>query len=209
MMQVKNGGNTILNNSSYYSPRNTASDQVNFRNLVEIENNNLKTKSMTKEDILKKFPALDEDDLDTILKNYDIERMSSSELYKLADELMEKDVIPSYAHREGLELIAVYPKSLCDAIQNGDTTSMSKGTITEAPDYLYTVNQNTGELTYYGYPEFGLKNLQYGIHLTQEAFRAYASYYTNEERNRALQIEESKQAFYELADMIASYQKEE
>lgn len=205
-MQINSTTNVISGYSNNYGRQNSASSEVVFKNQLRTEGEDVQRNRATRADILRKFPNLCERGLDEIIENYNIETMSSSELYKLADELMKKNVIPPYAHHEGLELIAVYPKSLYDAVKNGDTSSMAGGKITVAPDYLYTVNQGTNELTYHGYPEFGLKNLQYGIHLNQEAFKVYDSYYTNEERNRALQIEQSKKAFYDFASMISEYQ---
>lgn len=209
-MQIVNKTSIPSYNSGYCNNNKSVLPVADneFQKQVKLKGEeNLKSSgAITKEEILKSFPGLTEEDFEKIVADYDIENMHSSELYKLADELMKKKVIPPYAHQEGLELVAVYPKALYDAFQNGDNISPMGGSITVAPDYLYTANPSTGEFTFHGYPEFGMKNLQYGIHATQEAMKAYDSYYTEQERNRALQVAESKKAFYKLADMISSYQ---
>lgn len=205
-MQVSNRAN-VFSNYDINRRKQAIQPKTVFSETLKTKVDNLKSTSVTKDEILRKFPSLSAEDLDNIIKNYNIENMNSSELYKLADELMDKNVIPSYSHDNDMELIAVFPRSLYDAMQSDNTSSIHGGSISVAPDYLYTVDKNNTVLTYHGYPEFGLKNIQYGIHLTQNAFRDYDSYYTDQERERALQIEESKKAFYDLADMIATYQK--
>lgn len=210
-MQVDNRMGIPPYNSGYTNRNKSVLVAANseFQKQVEEkgDENRKSFDSVTKEEILKKFPDLSEEDFENIIANYDIDSMDSSELYKLADELMKKKVIPSYAHQEGLDLVAVYPKALYDSFRTGDNRSSMGGIITVAPDFLYSANPSTGEFTFHGYPKFGMKYLQYGIRATQEAMKVYDSYYTDQERNHALQVAESKKAFYELADMLSSYQK--
>lgn len=159
--------------------------------------------SSAKEKILKEYPFLTEEYLDELINKYDIENMDSDELNKLADELMDKNVIPSYPHENGLHMAAVFPKALYDDIKNGNTSAM-QGVVQAAPDYLYSVYEGQYEdtLIFHGFNK-GFNYMRYSIQLSQDSLRNYEGYYTESEKGRALQIIKSKQAFYDLMDAIA------
>ena len=111
--------------------------KTDFQNILKSE-----AEKMQKEKILKEYPFLTEEYLDELINKYDIENMDSDELNKLADELMDKNVIPSYPHENGLHMVAVFPKALYDDIKNGNTSAM-QGVVQAAPDYLYSVLRRT------------------------------------------------------------------
>ena len=163
-------------------------------------------KSAAKEKILNEYPFLTEEYLDELINDYDIENMSSFELNKLAEELMDKNIIPSYPHENGLHMLAVYPKSLYDKIMSGDTSAIQsgmQGVISEYPGYLYTVYKAAGrEIMVNHDSDIGFNYMRYSIHLSQEAFSQYNEYYTDSERKLAQQIIKSKQAFYDLMDAV-------
>lgn len=166
----------------------------------------LDRKSDIKNEILNKFPELKEEKLNQLLNDYDIENMDSEELFKLAEELMEENVIPPRPQEGGLNLMFVLPTELFFACQRGEA-KMPAATVHEAPDCFYAVNSGAGEMAF-EYPGFGVRNLQYDLKMCQDAFKRFESYYTEDELTRQIQLTNSKARFLELAEMLASYKEE-
>lgn len=141
-----------------------------------------------------------------MIEDYDIENMDSEELFKLAGTLMEENVIPSYPHNEELHELFVLPTELFFAYQRGEIP-MPPATVRQASDYYYAVNPGSGELEF-GYPAFGVRNLQYNLQMSQDALKRFESYYTDKELTRQIQLTNSKARFLELAKMLAEYKEE-
>ena len=196
---------STFQNSDFQAALKSKAEQIQARSAAkEMKNDAVQSqdKSAAKEKILNEYPFLTEEYLDELINDYDIENMSSSELDKLAEELMDKNIIPSYPHENGLHMIAVYPKALYDKIMSGDTSviqSGMQGVISKSPDYLYTVYKVAGrEIMVNHDSDIGCNYMRYSIHLSQEAFSQYNEYYTDSERKLAQQIIKGEQAFYDL-----------
>lgn len=196
-MRINNNAATFYGLKDSKMQKN-AFPKTDFQNILKSE-----AEKIQKEKILKEYPFLTEEYLDELINKYDIENMDSDELNKLADELMDKNVIPSYPHENGLHMVAVFPKALYDDIKNGNTSAM-QGVVQAAPDYLYSVYEGQYEdtLIFHGFNK-GFNYMRYSIQLSQDSLRNYEGYYTESEKGRALQIIKSKQAFYDLMDAIA------
>lgn len=195
----------------YASTRKQASGfgAASFQDTLK-RNSDLSSKNLSqdmKKEIMHQFPGLTEERLNDLISHYDIENMTSDQLFQFADKLMKEGIIPASPQENGLNMIAVFPKSLYDAILRGEQPDYGSVTICEAPDYLYTVNQEKQELNY-NYPRYGLKYVSYELHLLQKSAKMYESYYTDEERSRQLQLTHSKERFYDLVKMLTSYQEE-
>lgn len=159
-----------------------------------------------KNEILNQFPALTEERLEELVKNYNLETMDSDELFALAQELMEEGIIPQRPKEGGLNQIAVFPMALYEACLNGDTSAL-KGTVRQGFSGCFTVNQASGSLDYQ-YPKYGLKNLEYDLWMMQNGVERYQSYFTDEERQRQRQLVGSKIAFWELSKLLSAYRQE-
>ena len=119
--------------------------------------------SEKKNEILNKFPALTEEKLDQIARDYDIENMNEEELFELAGKLAEDGVIPPRPEDNGLNQIVVFPKELYDAILSGEMPQPA-GVVREASGFLYSVNASSGEMGF-SYPKFGVRSLQYNLEM--------------------------------------------
>ena len=161
--------------------------------------------SEKKNEILNKFPALTEEKLDQIARDYDIENMNEEELFELAGKLAEDGVIPPRPEDNGLNQIVVFPKELYDAILSGEMPQPA-GVVREASGFLYSVNASSGEMGF-SYPKFGVRSLQYNLEMCQNAFKRFEEYYTGEELERQIQLTNSKARFLEFAQMLVDYRE--
>ena len=162
--------------------------------------------SEKKNEILNKFPALTEEKLDQIARDYDIENMNEEELFELAGKLAEDGVIPPRPEDNGLNQIVVFPKELYDAILRGEMPQPA-GVVREASGFLYSVNASSGEMEF-SYPDYGIRSLQYNLEMCQNAFKRFEGYYTNEELERQIQLTNSKARFLEFAQLLVEYREE-
>lgn len=172
--------------------------RVKNKNSVQIQNK--------KNEILQKFSGLTEEKLDELVNDYDIENMDSEELFRLAARLGEEGVIPFPQQKEGLIRTAVYPAALYHDFLKGESY-MANSTVEEAYSGCFTTDPVTGEMDFH-FPKQGIECLEYDSWLMQQAFKAYNSYYTDEERARQIQLANSKAGFLELAKLLASYKEE-
>ena len=162
--------------------------------------------SEKKNEILNKFPALTEEKLDQIARDYDIENMNEEELFELAGKLAEDGVIPPRPEDNGLNQIVVFPKELYDAILSGEMPQPA-GIVRAASGFLYSVNASSGEMEF-SYPKFGVRSLQYNLEMCQNAFKRFEGYYTSEELERQVQLTNSKARFLEFAQLLVDYREE-
>lgn len=162
--------------------------------------------SRIKNEILSKFPALTEEKLERLIKDYDIESMDSEELFNLAGKLMEDNVIPSCPQENGLNLLFVFPKELYDSFLKGEA-SMPSGVVRIASNFFYSEDPYTGEAEF-SYPRYGLKRLEYENKICQEAFKRFESYYTGDELEHQIQLTNSKALFLEIASLLVAYKED-
>lgn len=162
--------------------------------------------SSVKNEILSKFPALTEEKLEQLIKDYDIESMDSEELFNLAGKLMEDNVIPSCPQENGLNLLFTFPKELYDSFLKGEA-SMPSGIARVDSNFFYFEDSFTGEAEFC-YPRYGLKRLEYENKICQEAFKRFENYYTGDELERQIQLTNSKARFLEIASLLVAYKED-
>lgn len=172
--------------------------QVKNKNSVQVRNK--------KNEILQKFSGLTEEKLDELVNDYDIENMDSEELFRLAARLCNERVISFPQQKDGLIRTAVYPTALYHDFLKGERY-MANSTVEEAYSGCFTTDPITGEMDFH-FPKQGIECLEYDSWLMQQAFKAYNSYYTDEERARQIQLVNSKAGFLELAKLLVSYKEE-
>ncbi len=183
----------------------TADFQASMKAQISGRNTNASVQGKRAE-LLSKFPALTEEKLDALAREYDIENMDSEALGELASKLAEDGTIPARPQTGGLHMIAVYPKELYDAFLRGEI-SQTGSIVREAPGFCYSADARSGDICY-EYPTHGLDYLRYDMWMMQGAFTLYNSYYTEEERSMQIQLSNSKWKFLELSEFLAAYQEE-
>lgn len=173
---------------------------------TKIQSKNSVLLQSKKNEILQKFSGLTEERLDQLVNDYDIDNMDLEELFQLADQLGDEGVISFPQQKDGLIRTAVYPAALYHDFLKGERY-MADSAVEEAYNGCFTTNPMTKEIDFH-FPKQGIECLEYDSWLMQQAFKAYNSYYTDEERARQIQLANSKAGFLELAKLLASYKQE-
>lgn len=162
--------------------------------------------SVLAEEILRKFPGLTKEELDRLIRDYDVRTMDAEQLSALAGELMEDGVIPACSDEHGLRQIAVIPEALYGVFLDGDASQLG-GFVREVSGASGIMGLSAGGQDF-GIPEYGPERLRYEAKLLEQTFKRFEQYYTDDERRRCVELANSMAGFSELVELLAAYKED-
>lgn len=162
--------------------------------------------SVLAEEILRKFPGLTKEELDRLIRDYDVSTMDAEQLSALAGELMEDGVIPACSDEHGLRQIAVIPEALYGVFLDGDASQLG-GFVREVSGASGIMGLSAGGQGF-GIPEYGPERLRYEAKLLEQTFKRFEQYYTDDERRRCVELANSMAGFSELVELLAAYKED-